>query len=55
MILRGHSPSQLGFAKLQCDGSLLGECTVVIYRGQDGQEWDQPYSEFMDGRFERVE
>jgi hypothetical protein len=46
--------SQLGFAKLQCDANLLDECTVVIYRGRGGQKWARPYSEFMDGRFERL-
>jgi hypothetical protein len=50
-IKRGSSYTVVGRGKVQTDTPLADYAEVVVYRGDDGQVWVRPVSEFEDGRF----
>ena len=53
-IKRGSEYDVLGQAMLQTSTPLTDMETMIVYRGDDGQMWVRPVSEFEDGRFEPI-
>jgi hypothetical protein len=52
---RGTVYTEVGTAVLQSAAPIGDSERLMIYRGEDGQLWARPFSEFMDGRFERID
>lgn len=51
---RGGEYTVIGEGRVQCNYSLADLDLVTIYRGDDGQHWVRPTTEFEDGRFEHL-
>ncbi len=53
-VKRGTVYDLVCVAMVQTDTPLNDYDQVMIYRGEDGQTWVRPLSEFNDGRFEPI-
>jgi hypothetical protein len=53
-VRRGTIYDLVCVASIQTDTPLNDYDQVMVYRGEDGQTWVRPLSEFNDGRFEPV-
>lgn len=51
---RGNIHQVIGSAQVQAEEPLTDYEVVVVYKDDEGQMWVRRYSEFHDGRFEKV-
>lgn len=54
-VKRGTEYELVCVAMIQTDTPLNDYDQVMVYRGEDGQTWVRPLSEFGDGRFEPIQ